>query len=472
MDSSVRVRFAPSPTGHLHIGSLRAALFNWLFARHNKGSFLVRIEDTDLVRSLPEFTESILQSLAWAAIEPDEPIVIQSSRLAEHTKVIESLLAQGKAYRCFCACNQAGSSDDYFKYDGRCRTRKVSEQDVKQPSVVRIKIPLEQPVISFNDLIRGPVSFAIDQFDDFIIARSDGSPIYNFVVVVDDAAMNITHVIRGEDHISNTPKQIILYEACGFKIPHFAHLPLILGPTGAKLSKRDVATSVLDYKRNGYLADALCNYLVRLGWSHGDQELFTREELVQFFTLEQVGKKGAIFDQNKLDWMNGSYIRNTSAESLYTLIERDVDAEIFNKLSVLWDKTGIYSLINLYKERTKTLRIMVEELQLLAQREHVVSVADQETWLTQQALALMPEIIQELEADKEFSPQSIAVALKAIAKKHDIKLVALAQPLRLALLGKTESPGIFDLMALLGKTEVLYRIKENVGNNRFTQTKK
>ena len=464
MDSSVRVRFAPSPTGHLHIGSLRAALFNWLFARHNKGTFLVRVEDTDLVRSLPEFTQSILESLAWASIEPDEPIVIQSSRLEQHKKVIESLLEQGKAYRCFCPCNQAGSSDEYFKYDGRCRVKSVSASDLEQPFVVRIKIPSELSVITFNDLIRGPLSFGIDQFDDFIIARSDGSPIYNFVVVIDDAFMNITHVIRGEDHISNTPKQIILYQACGFNIPYFAHLPLILGPTGAKLSKRDVATSVLDYKRNGYLADALCNYLVRLGWSHGDQEIFTRNELVDFFTLEQVGKKGAIFDQQKLDWINGTYIRQTSAEVLYTLIERDVDNEIFNKLLLLWGQDVIYNLIDLYKERAKTLRDIVNELLLVSISEHAMSVADKEQWFTTHAREILLVVLQTLRLNSEFSAVTIAADLKAIAKSYNIKLVQIAQPIRIALIGKTESPGIFDLMALLGKSEVISRLEKTLAN--------
>ena len=269
----VRVRFAPSPTGHLHIGGLRAALFNWLFARHNGGKFLLRIEDTDLVRSTQEYTDSILSSFKWAGITPDEPIVIQSQRIAEHKKVIERLLEQGAMYRCFCSQDELetrltkiqGSEGLVTKYDGKCRN---ADQNLQKPFVVRFKLPANQSEIVFEDLIRGRVAFDINQFDDFIVARSDGSPMYNFVVVVDDAFMNITHVIRGEDHISNTPKQIMLYQACGYPLPQFAHLPMILGPSGERLSKRDGATSVLEYKQQGYLPDALLNYLARLGWSH------------------------------------------------------------------------------------------------------------------------------------------------------------------------------------------------------------
>src|SRR5579871_1532569 len=258
-NSSVRVRFAPSPTGHLHIGGLRTAFFNWLFARHFDGVFLLRVEDTDLERSKKEYIESQLASMRWAGLEPDEPIVIQSERFPEHTAVIQQLIAQKKAYRCYCPQAKQEDFQDgepfYRKYDRACRNK--VQQDETKPHVVRFAVPDNLERIEFNDLIRGLVSWPIEEIDDFVIARSDGRPIYNFVVVVDDAFMRISHVIRGEDHISNTPKQILLYQACGFNVPAFAHLPMILGPTGQRLSKRDAATSVLDYKANGYLPDAL-----------------------------------------------------------------------------------------------------------------------------------------------------------------------------------------------------------------------
>ena len=228
--SSIRVRFAPSPTGHLHIGGLRTALFNLLFARHNKGAFVLRVEDTDLVRSKPEYVKSILDSLAWTNIVSDEKLHIQSEFIAEHKRMIEKLLQEGKAYRCYCPVNETGSEQDYFKYPSKCRLREPSTGDTKQPFVVRLKVPRGRKEIVFDDLIHGPITFPMDQFDDFIIVRSDGTPMYNFVVVVDDAVMNISHVIRGEEHISNTPKQILLYEALGFSCRYLAHLPIILGP--------------------------------------------------------------------------------------------------------------------------------------------------------------------------------------------------------------------------------------------------
>jgi glutamyl-tRNA synthetase len=260
IDSKVRVRFAPSPTGNLHIGGLRTALFNWLFARHHGGLFLLRIEDTDKERSTQEYRDSILNSFAWTGLNHDEQIITQSDRIAEHRAVADRLIAEGKAYRCFCSAQDLISryenkhnDDAFISYDGYCRDRNYSEDDQAQDHIVRFKLPQDQSTITFNDLIKGPVSFGMDQFDDFIIIRSGGYPMYNFVVVIDDAFMSITHVIRGEEHIVNTPKQILLYQACGYNIPLFAHLPLILGPSGEKLSKRDGATSVVEYRKEGYM---------------------------------------------------------------------------------------------------------------------------------------------------------------------------------------------------------------------------
>ena len=320
--TEVHVRFAPSPTGHLHIGGLRTAIFNWLFARHNNGAFLVRIEDTDKERSKPEYEHSILESLSWMGITTDEPITIQSARDAEHKKLIEKLIDEGKAYKCYCSLEDLVARlgyQEHQKYDGFCKTH--TPDDPSKPYVVRFAVPRDKPTISFNDLIRGTVTFDFDQFDDFIIARSDSAPTYNFVVVVDDEDMNITHVIRGEDHISNTPKQIMLYHALGYQLPIFAHIPLILGPAGNRLSKRDAATSVLQYKQAGYLPAAFFNYLVRLGVAHGDQEVFSKEELVSLFKVKEVGKKSTIFDIQKLTWLNGVYIRKASPTNLLLAID-------------------------------------------------------------------------------------------------------------------------------------------------------
>jgi len=455
-DQKVRVRFAPSPTGNLHIGGLRTALFNWLFARHLQGTFLVRIEDTDLERSTPEFFDSILGALDWVSITSDEPLVIQSHALEHHKKLIKKLLDEGKAYRCYCPVSTDVESMDYFRYSSLCRMKEPVETD--QPFVVRIKLPSDQQRIEFQDLIYGPISFPLDQFDDFIIARSDGTPVYNFVVVADDAAMKITHVIRGEEHLQNSPKQIILYQALGFSIPYFAHLPLILGPSGSKLSKRDGATSVLDYKKNGYLARALCNYLVRLGWSHGDQELFTIDELIANFTLEAVNKKGSIFDHKKLDWMNGLYIRQASSQELIDSIQKDNDHN-FCAHFVQWSHEQLVGFIALYKDRSTTLVELRDKLYALHDGCNELSISDREQWVNEDSLTYLKNFVDCVKTSEDYSLEFLKNSCKALCNDAGIKFVALAQPLRLALTATTASPGVFELMELLGKKESLQRVE-------------
>lgn len=464
--SQVRVRFAPSPTGHLHIGGLRAALFNWLYAQHHKGVFLLRIEDTDLVRSLPEYTDSILDSLRWCNLQADEPLLIQSSRIKEHEKALEQLLVSGKAYRCYCtpedllARQKSAYGDDiaFAKYDGFCRTRTDKPSG---PSGIRFALPSDRESVTFEDLIRGTVTFSIDQLDDFIIARSDGYPLYNFVVVMDDAFMRITHIIRGEEHLPNTPKQILLYEAFDFPLPQFAHVPLILGPDGNKLSKRDAATSVLDYKKAGYVPEALINYLVRLGWSHGDQEIFSREELVAYFDLEHVGKKGAIFDKDKLDWVNSVYIRSYTPAALYDYITAHMDPHIEHTLAP-WHKEKITEGLALYKERVKTVSELITILGTLRLPPTGYNEDDMRTWITSESLAYLMLVEQRLTLLNEYEVDKISAALKELCKELGVKLVAIAQPIRLALVGATASPGVFELIALLGKDESLRRIRSLV----------
>lgn len=461
--ASVRVRFAPSPTGHLHIGGLRTAIFNWLFAKHNKGTFLLRLEDTDLARSTDEYTQSILSALQWADIHADEPMVIQSERLPEHVLVLEQLLAEKKAYRCYCTPEEIAARSktavadvEFAKYDGHCRS---VVQIQNKPFVIRFALP-DQKEITFNDLIRGEITFGIDQFDDFILARSDGRPVYNFVVVVDDAHMKISHVIRGEDHISNTPKQIMLHQACGFNVPQFAHLPLILGPSGQPLSKRDAATSVLDYKRNGYLPDALINYLVRLGWSHGDQELFTRQELINYFTLDHVGKKGAIFDMAKLGWVNSMYLKQATDVALLEQINQERPRFTLEMGS--WSDEQILALISLYKERTKTIVELADELKSLHDKSTPFLVDDISEWVTHETAHRLKQIAQELENITDFSQSALTELVKKLAQQLNLKLVQLAQPLRIALLHKPAGPGVFELIAILGKKETLSRVQDFV----------
>jgi len=465
--ASVRVRFAPSPTGHLHIGGLRAAIFNWLFARHHKGVFLLRIEDTDIARSRQEYTDSILDSLAWCNLPTDEPILIQTSRLQEHTKALHDLIASGKAYRCYCTQEELdarlsrtqGNDIAFAKYDGYCRTRIDVPTD--RPFGIRFALPAGLKEITFHDLIRGDVTFSLDQFDDFIIARSDGVPLYNFVVVLDDAYMRITHIIRGEEHLSNTPKQILLYEAFGYSIPYFAHVPLILGPDGNKLSKRDAATSVLDYKKAGYLPNALVNYLVRLGWAHGDQEIFTRQELIDSFTLDHVGKKGAIFDKEKLDWVNSVYIRSSTPEDLLAYITQYLVPDIEQHYAP-WNHQCIIACISLYQERVKTMQELIDAMRNLQTAPSTYSDTDVAQWLMPEALSHIRDLIQRLATVDDFTVDVISAEIKQFCKERSLKLVSVAQPIRLALVGVTASPGVFELLALLGKEESLHRLRSLV----------
>lgn len=461
--TNIRVRFAPSPTGHLHIGGLRSAIFNWLFARHNKGTFLLRIEDTDLERSKQEYTDSILASFAWMHVDWDEPVVIQSERAARHAEIANMLRAQGKAYLCTCSQEQVierlskvpGFDANFIKYDGYCRTKQNKE------GALRFAIPDTLKSVDFTDLIRGEISIGTDQLDDFILVRSDGTPMYNFVVVIDDADMRISHVIRGEEHIANTPKQILLYQACNFRLPEFAHLPMILGPDGSKLSKRDAATGVFEYRSMGYLPEALFNYLVRLGWAHGDQEVFTREEMINYFTLDHVGKKGAIFDQQKLDWINGVYMRNKSDQELLDIIIKDVCSTLLSDLP-RWNQNTILLLINIYKQRAKTLKELVEDIKALYVEPAAYSPEDIAQWITFSTLQDLQEVVELLKNSSEFTVDSISALLKDFAKSKNMKIVALMQPLRIALIGKSSGPGVFDLMAVLGKHETVARVEKLV----------
>jgi len=465
----VRVRFAPSPTGYLHIGNLRAAIFNWLFARHNNGKFLLRVEDTDKERSEQKYKDYMLDSLKWMGMNYDE-LVTQSERGDEHKKMIDKLIDEGKAYRCYCTQEEIeqrkkdnlGHDDLFAGYDGFCDPAYGSKntEDIKhRPYTVRFKLPKDKKSITFHDLIRGPITFELDQFDDFIIARSDGTPMYNLGVVVDDHFMKITHVIRGEDHISNTPKQIMLYEAFGFKVPEFAHVPLILGPSGDKLSKRDAAVSVLEYRDQGYLADALFNYLVRLGWSHGDQEIFTKKELIAYFDLDHVGKKGAIFDVDKLLWLNGVYMREMSAIEIEKKISHNLNIDLQNKFPG-WSSEYILRLIDLYKERTKTLQDLIASLELLHQGPEDYDKAAVEKWVHEKTDEHITKLVEMLEAQEIFEHDQLAESIKVLCKDMGIKLVALAQPIRLSLTGTSASPGVFELLGIVGKKESIDRLKK------------
>lgn len=470
-ERSVRVRFAPSPTGYLHIGGLRAALFNWLFARHNGGVYCLRIEDTDTERSEQRYFDSILNSFKWVNLISDEPIVIQTDRTAEHQAVIKKLCAEGKAYPCFCTPQdvvarvgvQHKDGDILVHYDRACRNKTFTPQELEKPHAIRFKIPDGITEIAFDDMIRGQIKISIDQLDDFIISRSDGRPIYNFVVVIDDAFMEITHVIRGEDHITNTPKQILLYQACGYALPQFAHMPLILGPDGNRLSKRDAATSVDEYKEDGFLPHALLNYLARLGWAHGDQELFSLQELISFFSIDAIGKKGSIFDLEKLRWVNSMYMQKMSAIELLSYIEQHMNPDITTVLC-RWDQDQLFVAITLYKERVHTLKELISALVLLHDGPQSWNVTD---ILEKQSVVSLIETLsvaaEALEAIDDFSSSVVEATLKHVAQRLSVALAMVARPVRCALLGNSSGPGVFTLLTLLGKKEGINRIRQAIG---------
>jgi glutamyl-tRNA synthetase len=458
-----RVRFAPSPTGNLHIGGMRTALFNWLFARHNGGLFFIRIEDTDLERSKKEYVDAQIAALSWCGIESDLELIFQSERTAVYEEQLQKLFTEQKIYRCICSpeeiekrVRESGNKDEYFGYDEFCRDKNIGA-DSKDPFVIRFALPKDLTTLSFDDAIRGKVTFDKSQLDDFIIVRSDGSPTYNFVVVVDDHFMQITNIIRGEDHLSNTPKQMLLYQACGFNIPQFAHIPLILNASGQRLSKRDGAVDVLHYKKFGYLPQALVNYCVRLGWAHGDDEIFTQEQLIEYFTLKAVGKKSAVFDIQKLQWLNSVYIKKLSPETCLNWLVADVEPELFEKLSG-WQKETIIALIGLYQERVKTGIELVNILVELHHGPSEYSADDLHKWVGREPRGQLDKLVPELEALPEFTAEKINQTIKTFCKEHDIKLVTVAQPLRIALTGTASSPGVFDLLAQLGKAESIKRV--------------
>lgn len=465
MNKPVRVRFAPSPTGHLHIGGVRTAMFNWLFARSNGGTYLLRVEDTDVQRSTKEYLASQLHSLTWTELLSDEQIVYQMERVNEHRAAADRLLEQGKAYPCFCQPRDADLVIEELeqgvgrKYEGTCRNRPFTQEDLQQPHAIRFRVPDDVTEVTFNDAIRGPITVQADQLDDFVIIRRDGTPIYNFCVVVDDIFMKITHVIRGEDHITNTVKQLLFYKALGSQEPQFAHLPLILGPSGNKLSKRDASVSVEEYKAQGFMADALINYLVRLGWAHKDQEIFTRTEMVNLFKLSDVGKKGAIFDSKKLLWLNGVYIRQSSSEQLMNAVQQ-MNQEIADMLAALWSNQQLTALLDQYKQRATTLVELSDGIIAFAQDPNDLDLTLITQWQTDVTKQMLQNFIDEMGRLKQIQHDSLLQAAKAVCESFTQKLVTLAQPLRLALTGSIQSPGVFELIAILGKDRSIERIKK------------
>jgi glutamyl-tRNA synthetase len=467
-DSKVRVRFAPSPTGYLHVGGARTALFNWLFARHHGGKFFLRIEDTDRTRSTEEAIAAILDGMTWLGLDWDPwekapgPPVRQTERLALYQAKAWDLFNQGLAYRCYCTADElearrqaAMAKGEVPKYDGRCRA--LTEHDSSRPFALRFKTPHEGETI-VDDMVKGRVVFENRQLDDLIILRSDGTPTYNFCVVVDDVDMAITHVIRGDDHLNNTPRQIQLYKAFEYPIPRFAHLSMILGADKARLSKRHGATSVQTYREMGYLPDALINYLARLGWSHGDQELFTREEMVKNFTLDHITSSAAVFNMEKLLWLNATYIKTAEPKAIVPHVETLLKVR-HPELQI--PGARIEEVLLAHRERSKTLLDIVDAAVMYLPGRREFDPAAAAKCLTVETLPFLKRF-QALLDQTPFAKDSHEAMFAALIAETGQKMATLAQPLRVALTGKTVSPGIYDVLRLLGKSEALTRVDETV----------
>jgi len=459
--SGLVTRFAPSPTGHLHIGGARTALFNWLLARRLGGRFLLRIEDTDAQRSTPEFTRAILDALTWLKLDWDGEPIYQSRRLDIHRAHIERLLAEGRAYWCHCRPEEleirrqaALAAGGKPKYDGRCRDLGLGPAP---GAVVRFKGP-EEGETGWADLIKGPVSFDHQELDDLVLLRSDGQPTYNLAVVVDDIEMGITHIIRGDDHVNNTPRQILLYRALSAPLPQFAHVPMILGADKTRLSKRHGATSVMAYQEMGYLPEALINYLARLGWSHGDQEIFSLKELKDLFDLAQVGRSAGVFNPDKLKWLNAHYIKETDPELLGYLVWPCLAAKGYGRP----EDAILRKIMLTVRERGQTLPELAEKAGFYFPDLPEMEPAAAAKFLTGENLAFLRELKEPLGAPG-LTPQGFEELLRNMAAAKNLKLSALAQPLRVALTGRTASPGLFEILEILGPEKTRRRLDAVLG---------
>jgi glutamyl-tRNA synthetase len=455
----IRTRFAPSPTGYLHIGGARTALFSWLYARHHGGAFVLRIEDTDLERSTPESVNAILEGMSWIGLEYDEGPFYQTKRFDRYQAVIQKLLDEDKAYHCYCSKDELTAMREEQKakklkprYDGRCRHRKGSAPEGVNP-VVRFKNPLEGAVL-IDDLTKGRVTIQNSELDDLIIARGDGSPTYNLTVVVDDLEMGITHVIRGDDHLNNTPRQINILKALGADIPAYAHLPMILGADGSRLSKRHGAVSVMQYREEGYLPEALLNYLARLGWSHGDQEVFSIDEMIELFNVEKVNKAAAAFNPEKLLWLNQQYIKDSKPEHIahhlsWHLGQRNIDPSVGPEL---------LEVVKTLQERCKTLVEMADNCRMFYEDFEVYDEKAAKKNFKPAIQIPLQEFRDNLSRLPDWQQQTIHGLIEKTCEVHDLKLGKLAQPIRVAVAGCAVSPPIDITLELLGKEKVLLRL--------------
>ena len=470
MTEPVVTRFAPSPTGFLHIGGGRTALFNWLYARRFSGRMLLRIEDTDRERSTQAAIDAIIDGMKWLGIDWDGETIFQFSRSARHREVAEQLLASGRAYRCYASpeeltdMREAARREGRSKmYDGRWRDCDLSDAPEGIKPVIRLKA-LQTGETMVDDQVQGRVTWQNDNLDDFVLLRSDGTPTYMLAVVVDDHDMGVTHIIRGDDHLNNGARQTQIYEALGWKVPVMAHIPLIHGPDGSKLSKRHGALGVDAYRAMGYLPAAMRNYLVRLGWSHGDQEIFSTEEMIAAFDLPQIGRSPARFDFAKLESLNGHYIRQSADADLVTEIEQllphiaggtDIKTRMTPEL-----RSRLLAAMPGLKERAKTLVELIDSASFLFADRPIALDDKARAIMTDEARGLLKGLLQDLESVEPWNAAGAEQTVRTFAERANVKLGAVAQPLRSALTGRVTSPGIFDVLTVLGKSESLARLRD------------
>lgn len=457
----VRTRFAPSPTGYLHIGGARTALYSWLFAKKQNGKFILRIEDTDTERSTQEAVEAILAGMHWLDLDYQEGPFYQTKRLDRYHEVINQLLKEKKAYRCYCPKERLEKlrleqleKKEKPRYDQFCRDL---EGEPNQPYVIRFRNP-QEGVVTFEDQVRGTISVQNSELDDLVLVRTDGMPTYNFSVVIDDLDMNITHVIRGDDHINNTPRQINIFKALGATPPLYAHVPMILGPDGKRLSKRHGAVSVLQYRDEGYLPDALINYLVRLGWSHGDQEIFSKEDMINYFSLNQISRSPATFNPEKLLWLNQHYLKTSPPEYIATHL-----AWHFEKMSInVMHGPPLKEVILAQRERVKTLVEMAERSRFLYEDQLEYDETAIKKEFNENTSQILKLLLTELTSLEKWNKENLHEVIRKVTEQLGVKMGKVAQPLRIAITGSTMSPSIDVTLELLGKEKTLQRLENAI----------
>lgn len=462
---TIRTRFAPSPTGFLHIGGARTALFSWAYARRHQGQFILRIEDTDVERSTPEAVQAILDGMQWLGLNWDEGPYYQMQRMDRYKEIIRQMLAEGSAYYCYCTRDELDAMREQQmqaglkpRYDGRWRPeagKQLPAVPENIPPVVRFRNPVDGTV-AWDDLVKGRIEIANAELDDLIIARADGTPTYNFCVVVDDWDMRISHVIRGDDHVNNTPRQINLLRALGAEVPQYAHLSMILGDDGQKLSKRHGAVSVMQYDEDGYLPEAVLNYLARLGWSHGDDEIFDMQQFCQWFDLDHITPSAAQFNTEKLNWLNAHYIRQTDAEHLAA----DIRQRLQERGVVVSEHPELQSVIALYRERAQTLNELADAIAYFYHKP-VIDVAARDKHLTPEILPVLKALAEQLTAI-DWTAEQIHAVIDQAVQSNGLKFPKVAMPLRVLLTGGAQSPSIDAVMALLGQQETLARIEDGL----------